>query len=49
MKTNLNSSQEVRYIAPEAEVMSLESVSMIDASGTFNTDPWANGNNDWCN
>ena len=49
MKTNMNSGREVRYIAPETEVMSLESGSVIAASGTFNTDPWQNGNANWCN
>ena len=39
-----------RYIAPAAEVRSLETANLIAASGMFNANPWNNGqgNNEWC-
>ena len=48
MKTKSNSGHEVRYTAPETEVLSLEGEQIIANSGNFNTDPWQNGNSEWC-
>ncbi|MBQ7576392.1 MAG: hypothetical protein IJT26_07670 [Bacteroidales bacterium] len=48
MKMHVNFGQDAAYKAPEIEVTSLEAGQVLAASGTFNTDPWGNGNTDWC-
>ncbi|MBR5055884.1 MAG: hypothetical protein IKX03_01680 [Bacteroidales bacterium] len=48
MKQLQYSVKDAHYSAPETEVLSLESNQFIAASGNFNTDPWGNGNTNWC-
>lgn len=49
MKNNVSNVQEVRYSAPETEILSFECQSFIAASGNVTPDPWSPGNTDWCN
>ena len=51
MKKHNDSGRDAAYVAPGLEVKRLEAGRVIAASGTFNTDPWnnGNGNNQWCN
>lgn len=48
MKQLQYSVKDALYSAPETEVLSLEGNQFIAASGNFNTDPWGNGNTNWC-
>jgi hypothetical protein len=48
MKQLQYSVKDALYSAPETEVMSLETGNVIAASGNFSTDPWGNGNSNWC-
>ena len=49
MKNNVSNTQELRYSAPETEILGLECQSFIAASGIVTPDPWTSGNDDWCN